>query len=248
VLKKKGEELKTLDKEFISFSYVSSNDLQEPLRKIQTFSSRILEKELDNLSEKGKEYFARMQRAANRMQRIIDDLVVFSQLNLDHKKFETVHINELVKELEGSLKEQIAEKKAIIEYGDLGRVNIIRNQFRQLLSNLMTNSLKFAKQDERLRITITSRRAKGSRLGNELLEKNRTYYHLQFADNGIGFESRFCERIFEVFQRLHGQEDFEGTGIGLAICKKIVENHHGIICGDGQLDKGSTFDIYLPLV
>jgi light-regulated signal transduction histidine kinase (bacteriophytochrome) len=243
----KNRELESLDKQLISFSYVSSNDLQEPLRKIQTFSSRILEKEFDNLSANGKEYFARMQKAANRMQRIIDDLVLFSKLNNDKKKFEIVDVGELVREVLKELEPQIKENKVSFEISALGKINMIRNQFWQLIYNLVSNSIKFASPGKRLFVKIKSRIGKGHLLNPEQLEATRKYYELKFEDNGIGFESRFSDRIFEVFQRLHGQDEYEGTGIGLAICKKIVENHYGVICADGQLKKGAIFTIYIPL-
>ncbi len=246
-LKKKSEELKMIDRDFISFSYVSSNDLQEPLRKIQTFSSRILEKEIDNLSERGKEYFARLQRSANRMQRIIDDLVIFSQLTLNNFGFEEARVNDLLNEVIVQLQPQIATTGAVIEYGDLGNVFMVRNQFKQLLQNLIGNALKFSRDKGTVIISISAEIQKGSKLKSDLLVKNRKYYHLRIKDNGIGFDAHFCDKIFEVFQRLHGQDEFDGTGIGLAICKKIVENHSGIICAEGHRDKGATFDIYLPV-
>jgi signal transduction histidine kinase len=240
-------ETENINKQLSSFTYVSSHDLQEPLRKIQTFSSRILEKEHQNLSEAGKEYFSRMQKAAKRMQMILDNLIIYSKVEAGERIFEKTDLNLVIGEVMSDLKVSLLEKNAVVKTIKLGNAKIIRSQFRQLLYHLFTNSLKFSGSGQQLLITVRSRTASGLRLGNSALLPHTRYCHLSFSDNGLGFEQRFSERIFEMFQKLHGKDEYEGTGIGLAICRKIVENHDGVITASGELNKGARFDIYIPV-
>ena len=245
-LKEKNDELIKINKELESFSFVASHDLQEPLRKIQTFTGRILEKEFAVLSNSGKDYFQRIQNAAERMRQLIQDLLTFSHINTTERKFETTDLSLIVEEVKNELKETIQEKQVIIEANGMCEVNIIPFQFRQLLYNLIGNSLKFSKSEKPLRIIIKSSISKGNKLNNEQLSPDTEYCHISISDNGIGFDSQYKDQIFEVFQRLHGKDEFKGTGIGLAIVKKIVENHKGVITATGEIDKGATFDIYIP--
>ena len=243
---KRAEELIIANKELLAFTYISGHDLQEPLRKIQTFVTIILENENKNLSENGKYNFQRMQLAAGRMQQLIDDLLAFSRISTTELKFEKTELSLIIEEVKAELKDTIQEKHATIEATELGSANIIAFQFRQLMYNLISNALKFSNPDIPSHIIIKSRIIKGSQLNNEKLSPEKNYCHITIKDNGIGFEPRFSERIFEVFQKLHGKEVYAGTGIGLAIVKKIVENHNGIIIATSELKKGATFDIYIP--
>jgi light-regulated signal transduction histidine kinase (bacteriophytochrome) len=243
---KRAAELIIANKELLAFTYISSHDLQEPLRKIQTFVTIILENEKDNLSENGKYNFQRMQLAAKRMQQLIDDLLAFSRINTTDHKFEKTELNIIVEEVKTELKDTIQEKHATIEATELCPANIIVFQFRQLMYNLISNALKFSQPDVPSHILIKSRIVKGSKLNIEKLSPEKNYCHITVKDNGIGFEPRFSERIFGVFQKLHGKDVYEGTGIGLAIVKKIVENHNGIIIATSELNKGARFDIYIP--
>jgi signal transduction histidine kinase len=243
---KRAAELSIANKELLAFTYVSSHDLQEPLRKIQTFCSIILENEKENLSERGKYNFERMQLAAGRMQQLIDDLLAFSRINTTELIFEETDLKIIIEEIVSDLKETIQDKDAIVDASVLGSANIIPFQFRQLMFNLISNALKFSKPDLPSQIVIKSSIANGSKINNKKLSKDKDYCHITVKDNGIGFESHFSERIFEVFQKLHSKEIYSGTGIGLAIVKKIVENHNGIIIATSELDKGATFDIYFP--
>ena len=243
---KRAAELIIANKELLAFTYVSSHDLQEPLRKIQTFVSIILDNENENLSESGKYNFKRMQLAAGRMQQLIDDLLAFSRINTTELKFEKAELKIIIEEIKTDLKETIQEKNATIEANELCAANIIAFQFRQLMYNLISNALKFSNPDIPSHIIIKSRIVKGSKLNNERLSPEKDYCHITVKDNGIGFEPHFSERIFEVFQKLHSKEVYSGTGIGLAIVKKIVENHNGIIIATSELNKGATFDIYFP--
>jgi len=260
---KRAAELIIANKELLAFTYISSHDLQEPLRKIQTFVTIILENENKNLSDKGKYNFERMQLAARRMQQLIDDLLAFSRINSTDHTFEKTDLNIIVEEVKNDLRDTIREKNASIEIGEMCPANIITFQFRQLMYNLISNALKFSKPDIPSHIIIKSSIVKGSTLNNiclatnnsidgedkteaEIFSPEKKYCHISVKDNGIGFEPHFGERIFGVFQKLHSKEIYAGTGIGLAIVKKIIENHHGIITATSELKKGATFDIYIP--
>ena len=243
----KNRELEKMNAELQSFAYVSSHDLQEPLRKIQTFASLILEKEQQGLSDKGKNYFERMQAAARRMQTLIEDLLAYSRTNTSEQKLQAVDLNELVAEIKSDLKESLAEKQAILECGDLGRADIIPFQFKQLLYNLIGNSLKFSKPGTPPRIELKSEIVQGDQSGIDAAIPGKSYRRITVSDNGIGFKPQYKERIFELFQRLHGKDEYAGTGIGLAIVKKIVENHNGMITATGELNQGARFDIYIPV-
>ena len=246
-LVQKNKELETLNTELASFSYISSHDLQEPLRKIKTFANLLLEKENQNLSENGKDYLSRMQNAAKRMQALIEDLLAYSHTNTKDRKFEIVSLDKIVADVKNELSESIVEKKAIIETGKLGDANINPSQFRQLFNNLISNSLKFTLSGKPPHISIKSDIITATMPGNALLTPGIEYLHITVSDNGIGFSPEYRHRIFEIFQRLNGKNDYPGTGIGLAIVKKIVENHQGIITATGQLNEGAKFDIYIPV-
>jgi PAS domain S-box-containing protein len=245
-IEQKNIELERMNKELQSFAYISSHDLQEPLRKIQTFATRVIEKEENNLSDYGKDMISRMQDAAKRMQTLIQDLLAYSRTNTPESKFETADLNIILAEVKEDLKEELKEKNATVEAAQLCDAYIIPFQFRQLLHNLIGNSLKFSNPDHPPRITIRCEIAKGINFNNEKLIPQNKYCHITVSDNGIGFEPQYSEKIFEVFQRLHSRNEYIGTGIGLSIVKKIVENHHGIITATGELNKGATFDIYIP--
>lgn len=244
-LESKNEELIYMNKELESFTYVSSHDLQEPLRKIQTFAGRILEEENQHLTDNGKNYLQRLQLAAARMQQLIQDLLAFSRVNTGERKFEPTDLNLLINEVLDEVREAIQEKNATIVVEKLDMATIIVFQFRQLIYNLISNSLKFSNPAIPPHITITSCIVKGGKLPNLL--PGKSYCHITFTDNGIGFDSQYSERIFDVFQRLHSRDQYNGTGIGLAIAKKIVENHSGVIKATSEPGKGAQFDIYIPV-
>ncbi len=245
-LEEKNIALQNMNKELEAFTYVSSHDLQEPLRKIQTFVSRILEKENKNLSDSGKNYFRLMQNSAARMQQLIRDLLSFSHLSVAERKFELINLNVIIEEVKSELKEGIDQKGAVIEVKEICEVKVIPFQFRQLMHNLISNSLKFANPDVSPHITISSKNIKRDKLKIVNLPNQKEFCHITISDNGIGFGKEFKKKIFEVFQKLHGKDEYSGTGIGLAIVKKIVDNHNGIITASGELNKGASFDIYLP--
>lgn len=247
-LLQKNENLVKMNTELEAFAYVSSHDLQEPLRKIRTLASRIIDVESENLSEKGHFYFNLMQDSAGRMQTLISDLLSFSKLNNVEKKFETTDLNNLIRIVKSNLADVIEEKQATFEISDFCEVDVIVFQFKQLLSNLITNALKFSRPGVPPHIIIKCDKAKGKEFNVDGLLPDIEYCHITFSDNGIGFEPKYSEKIFEVFQRLHQKEDYPGTGIGLATVRKIVNNHNGVITATSQLDKGATFHIYLPII
>ncbi len=243
---KRSAELSSANKELEAFVYISSHDLQEPLRKIQTFASRILDKENENLSGQGKDYFQRMQEAAGSMQQLIQDLLVYSRTNVIERKFEKTDLQEIIEAVKVDLQETIREKNATIDTCETCELQVIRDQFRQLMHNLIANALKFTLPEKSPHIRIQLRTDQGIAFNNRQLLPEKNYVHIAVSDNGLGFEPVYKDKIFEVFQRLHGRKEYGGTGIGLAIVKKIVENHHGFITATSELNKGATFDIYIP--
>jgi PAS domain S-box-containing protein len=245
-LAQQNTDLEKMNRELQSFAYVSSHDLQEPLRKIQTFASRIRDKELQNLSEKGADYFRRIQDAANRMQTLIQDLLAYSRTNTTEPVFKKTHLKEIVEEVKTDFYELLTEKEGRIECNEMCDVNIIPFQFRQLMYNLIGNSIKFSKPNVPPVITVDGAMIDASSANLPFHPAHQFYCHISIADNGIGFDPKYQDRIFEVFQRLHGKDEYSGTGIGLAIVKKIVENHKGIITASGVVNEGARFDIYLP--
>jgi PAS domain S-box-containing protein len=243
----KNKELQRMNEELSSFAYISSHDLQEPLRKIQTFADRIVELEHDNLSEKGKDYFRRMQAGAARMQRLIRDILAYSRASTLDKTFEVTDLNELLKQSQSELEELVLKKNAVIESDRLPTISVIPFQIQQLFNNILSNAIKFTRAGVVPRVVIRSEIVKGKQIDENAATADQDYCHLSFSDNGIGFEPEYSKKIFEVFQRLHGRSEYDGTGIGLAICKKIAENHDGFMSAESTLGTGSTFHLYLPL-
>ncbi|TMI66416.1 MAG: PAS domain S-box protein [Bacteroidetes bacterium] len=245
-IEQKNTDLEKMNIELQSFAYISSHDMQEPLRKIQIFATRIIEKEVDNLSENAKEQFQKMQNAAKRMQTLIEDLLAYSRAKTSERHFEKTDLNKIIEVVKDDLKEELKEKQATIEVAKLCNAEVIPFQFRQMMHNLIGNSLKFSLPDQPPHIKIESQIVKGIKLNNEKLSPEVKYCHISITDNGIGFEPEFKEKIFEVFQRLHRKDQYKGTGIGLAIVKKIVENHNGEITAESEVGKGARFNIFLP--
>lgn len=241
-----NNELVRTNMELAQFAYVASHDLQEPLRKIQTFSTRILETEKDNLSDRGKDYFNRMQASSTRMQQLIVDLLAFSRANVAEKHLERADLNQVLQNVKDQLGDIIQAENAVIKSNTLPVCEVIVYQFEQLFMNLIANALKFIGPGKAPVIEIRSGEVSGAAILLAEADATKQYQYISFADNGIGFDPQYKERIFQVFQRLHNRSAYEGTGIGLAICKKIVENHKGLIDAIGKPGIGSTFIIYLP--
>lgn len=219
-LKDSVAKLKHANEELQSFAYVSSHDLQEPLRKIQMYSSLILEKEYGNFSSKGKGYFEKITFAAGRMRTLIDDLLSFSRSTDDVSKYEMVDFNEVVDQVLEDMAPMIEESEAKIIVKNLPMAEAIFFQMRQVFSNLISNAIKFSKKDSRPEILISASEVPESRVQLMNLNHNKKYFEFLIRDNGIGFPIGMENKIFEVFQRLHAKHEYEGTGIGLAIVKK----------------------------
>ena len=243
---KRAAELVAANKELQLFLNISSHDLQEPLRKIQMAASRIETSDYLALSEKGRVHFVKMQEAALSMQTLIEDLLTYARTNSDERKFENIDLGIIIDEVLDELKDTIEERNAVIEVIEICEANVIHFQFRQLLHNIISNALKFSIPGKPPHIRISADLKPGNACLNDQLKQDMEYCHIRIADNGIGFEPIYREKIFEVFQRLYGRETYKGTGIGLAIAKRIVENHDGCITATGELNKGATFDIYIP--
>ncbi|MFG6686318.1 CHASE3 domain-containing protein [Mariniflexile sp. HNIBRBA6329] len=246
-LEERNLELEKNNAELSEFNYVASHDLQEPLRKIQTFISRLEEKEAKNFSSSGVQYLERINAAATRMRLLIDDLLQFSRTNKPDKEFVETNLNELLENAKQDVAETIAEKDALITSDELPTLSVIPFQIHQLFLNLLSNSLKYSKNDVVPIIKVMYSKV-NSKDHSNLVNVPKSHYHkITFSDNGIGFEPKYAEQIFELFNRLHNKQDYSGTGVGLSICKKIVDNHNGIIIANGEPQVGAVFTIYLPV-
>ena len=245
-LESKNKDLINMNIELQSFAYISSHDLQEPLRKIQTFASRLTDLDEQNISPRAKTYLERIEFSAKRMQALIQDLLTYSRTNSADRTFVKTNLDEIAEEVLMDFSDRIEEKNAVIELHPLGEGTVMPFQFRQLLHNLIGNALKFSRKDVPPHIQVKARRVLGSKLNFKVDYPDKIYFCLRISDNGIGFEEEYKERIFEVFQRLNTETEFLGTGIGLAIVKKIVENHKGVIKAQSKKGNGATFKIFLP--
>lgn len=247
LLEERNAELERNNKELSAFNHVASHDLQEPLRKIQTFLSRLVDTEENNLSEKGTLYISRIQNAATRMRLLIDDLLQFSRTNKIEKNFVNSNINLLLENAKQDLAEAISESNAEIVADNFPVMDVIPFQIQQLFLNLIGNSIKYQSKGTEPKIKITYERINALE-DDKLVKPKKEFYHkLEFTDNGIGFSNEYAEQIFVLFNRLHNKSDYSGTGIGLSICKKIIENHDGYIFADGVSGEGATFTVYLPI-
>lgn len=236
--------LQRSNEELRQFAYVSSHDLQEPLRKIRTFSSMALERLTEKQSVEL--YLSKINASAARMSALINDILQFSQANDNAGDVEEVDLNELIAQVKIDFELLVHQKRAQVEYDRLPSIRASRLQLTQLFSNLMSNALKFS--GDNAKIAVRYRQVPGHEI--EALagaHPDRSYHCLQFSDNGIGFNPDYAEQIFKLFTRLHNPSEYKGTGIGLALCKKIIENHEGVIHATSEHGKGSTFHIYLPV-
>jgi signal transduction histidine kinase len=233
-----AEGLRRSNRELEQFASVASHDLQEPLRKIQAFSDRLTTRYKDKLDEAGQNYIERIQFSAGRMRHLIEDLLTYSRVGTKGKPFVPVDLNVIVKEVAGELEVRLQETNAKLTIGSLPTVEADETQMRQLFQNLIGNSLKFSRPGVQPELILSSK---------EQMVKGKPGCEITLQDNGIGFEQQYADRIFQLFQRLHGRNEYEGTGMGLAICQKIVERHQGSIVANGVVDVGASFVIRLPL-
>jgi signal transduction histidine kinase len=229
------------NRELQEFAFVASHDLQEPLRKIEAFGDRLQAKFGDVLNDDGKLYLERMQSAAKRMRTLIDDLLSYSRVTSQAEPFRQLALADVVKDVVSDLEVRIEEVGAVIRIGDLPKIDADRTQMRQLFQNLLSNALKFRKPDTLPEVTVSSRilSPEGKRTMQEC--------EITVTDNGIGFDEKYLDRIFSIFQRLHGKAQYEGNGIGLATVRKIIDRHGGAITAKSMPGQGATFIITLPL-
>ena len=253
-LRKKAEEeqaryaaeLERSNRDLEQFAYVASHDLQEPLRKIRAFGDRLEVKCSEQLDDTGHECVARMQSAAARMQELIEGLLTLSRVTTRARGFVPVDLSEIAHDVVNDLEAQIERVGGLVEVGKLPVIQAEPLQIRQLLQNLIANALKFTRGDERPVVKIEARYVQGRdrKPGKSLADEQ---CRITVADNGIGFEEQYRERIFGIFQRLHPRDVYEGTGIGLAICRRIAEYHGGTITATSTPGRGSTFEVLLPV-
>jgi PAS domain S-box-containing protein len=246
-LELKNLELLRSNTELDSFTYIASHDLQEPLRKIKTFTNRIIDTTDKELSENTNEYFKRILSASDRMQNLISALLDYSRTNTTKIVLEKTPLKNIINQVTSDLQELLEENKAVIETGELPSLNIVPLHFNQLFSNLIINAIRYKKPFVNPQINIMAEVVDASNIQETTPLMYNQYHKISVTDNGIGFEQKYAGKIFELFQRLHGRAEYEGTGIGLAICKKIVQNHDGFMQAFGEPDVGATFVIYLPV-
>ncbi len=242
-----SQELARSNAELQQFASIASHDLQEPLRKIRAFGNRLQEKYADALSEQGRDYIERMQNAAQRMQILIDDLLVFSRITTKAQPLVPVNLGEVTKEVLSDLEVLIQQTGVCVEVGELPTIDADPLQIRQLLQNLIGNALKFHRENEFPCVKIYSQIVEDRE--SQLIENSGggNLCQITVEDNGIGFDQKYCDRIFQVFQRLHNRSEYEGTGMGLAICRKIAQRHKGSITAESTPGLGAKFIVTLPI-
>ncbi|WP_158858111.1 sensor histidine kinase [Lunatibacter salilacus] len=247
-LKIQIEQLNSTNKELEQFAYVASHDLQEPLRKITSFNDLLQDQYKDALEGDGKLYLERIAYAATRMRKLISDLLEYSRAGRYAEDKELINLNAIVNEILDDLSIQIEQKNALVQVDKLPEIFAHQSDWRMLFQNLISNALKFSKSNEHPRLRITYRIAEKKTVSEYVANNspNMAFHHLEVRDNGIGFNTEYANKIFTIFQRLHGKDEYEGTGIGLAICKKIVERYGGTIFATSEIGKGSSFHILVP--
>jgi light-regulated signal transduction histidine kinase (bacteriophytochrome) len=246
ILENKVRELDRSNKELEEFAYIASHDLQEPLRKITSFSERLKEKLPSNLEPDVQLYLNRMLAATDNMRTLIDNLLEFSRTSRISEPFVKTDLNNIISEVRADLELKIEETSTDIRSDTLPVVDAIPMQMRQLFTNLFTNAIKFKGEDSTPVIEIKCAVLSEEEKESNHLRQNSKYYKITVKDHGIGFDQEFSMKIFQIFQRLHGKAEYPGSGIGLAICKKIVENHSGRIFAESEPGKGAEFITILP--
>jgi PAS domain S-box-containing protein len=248
------EQLKASNRELEDFASVASHDLQEPLRKVQAFGDRLRAKSFAQLGEEGRDYLTRMQKAAGRMQTLINDLLTFSRVTTRAQPFRPVELTGVVREVLSDLEVRLEQSRGRVEYDALPVIDADPTQMQQLLQNLISNALKFHRPDVPPVVTLAARIIAQPVVTPGAAWRPRTgdlheggWLELTVADNGIGFDEKYLDRIFTIFQRLQGREQYEGTGVGLAVCRKIAERHGGLITARAQPGEGATFIVTLPV-
>ena len=247
-VEERTRELKQVNDQLKQFTYAASHDLQEPLRKISYFLDHLLAKLAPTLTEDTKKIAERIQHTTGRMRNLIDDLLAYSNTTLGITGFVDVNLNETVKDVLDDMEATTIEIGASVNVQQLPTVKGDQRQLRQLFQNLVSNALKYHKKNSTPEVQIRSKLVQGKDIDADLPEisNEMTFHEIHVQDNGIGFDPDDAERIFRIFQRLHGKAEYEGTGVGLAIVEKVVENHHGYIWAESEPGMGATFKVLLP--
>jgi len=248
-IEERTRELKLVNDQLKQFTYSASHDLQEPLRKISYFIDMLMLNLSPTLNEQNKKITERIQHTIGRMRALIDDLLTYSNTTLGVTGFEEVVLTDIVKDVLDDMEATLIEKGADVKFGELPNVKGDHRQLRQLLQNLISNGLKYHKKEQAPEVIISAQTVDGKAVdGNIPQEFKKNKYHLiEVKDNGIGFDPDDADRIFRRCQRLHGKAEYEGTGVGLAIAQKVVENHHGYIWAEGEPGAGASFKVLLPV-
>ena len=245
-------EIKTIKLELMindleSFNHICSHDLQEPLRKIQMFISQVSDTEFNNLSDGGKHKLERIDRSAARMRDLIQDLLTYGATETIDNSLTTVSLKKLVLDVKDVLSEELKQYKTVLKIPKDCEITVRPIQFKQLLFNLFTNAIKFTKKEDKPVIKVMGKIVDGADYPEMDLAEDKRYSHIMVSDNGIGFDQKYESKVFEIFQRLHSDEEYQGTGIGLAIVKRIVTTHNGQVRVESSLGNGASFEIFIPL-
>lgn len=240
------EDLNRSNKDLEEFAYIASHDLQEPLRKISTFGQRLATKFKDVLNNEAEEYLTRLMSSTETMRQLIDNLLEYSRVTRNLQSFEKIDLNIILKTVINELDLVIEETGTTITHSGLPSIMAMPLQIKQLFINLITNAIKFRRKDVPCIINISAIPLSADEYAEYGLAVGKQFFNIKFTDNGIGFEKEYAEKIFIIFQRLHGKADYPGSGIGLSICKKIVDNHHGIMNAESNLGEGAIFNIIIP--
>jgi len=235
-LRKQEEQLLERNEELQQFAYVASHDLREPLRKLDSFSTLLVKKYSEVFDDTGRDYLRRMGSATERMNALIDGLLAYTRVSTQAQPFEKVALNEIIKAVLEDLEFQVAEAEGQVDVGELPTIEADPLQMRQLFQNLISNAIKYRDPERSPVVTI-----------RQIPSEDPEHCRISVSDNGIGFDAKYASKIFAIFERLHGRMDYAGTGIGLAICRRIIDRHHGFISAKAEVDKGAIFTVELPL-
>jgi two-component system CheB/CheR fusion protein len=246
-LQRMNKELEQYNTELQQFTYVSSHDLQEPLRKIITYADRLQERFKDKLPDNGKDYIGKIISSARFMSRLINDLLEYTRISRSEETFSRTDLHAVFNKVQKNFERQIRDKQAVVNCDKLPIVDAVPQQMEQLFSHLLSNALKFTYKDRAPVINIMVKKLSGEKLERyQKGNRQSLYYEIIVQDTGIGFNQQYADQVFTIFQRLHGKQDFTGTGIGLALCKKIAYHHKGDIYAESQENEGTAFHVILP--
>jgi PAS domain S-box-containing protein len=242
-----ARQLETQNKELQQFAYIAAHDMKEPLRKVRFYYSAIVDEGVEALSERQQAYLERSAEAARRMQRLIEDLLAFTRVAEPVKQLETVDLNAVIGEVSAFFQDSLAEMDGSIVVSDLPAVQGIPFQVRQVFVNLLGNAIKYRHLERPPRIEVSGSVVASPGLADAHHYLPTRFLKVRVKDNGMGFDSEYAEKIFDMFERLHGRDAYEGTGIGLSICRKVLENHRGFIRAEGRPGEGAVFEVFFPM-